>query len=77
VPMRRGIDFGTARIVVTAADRGNYPLAGLESADGHAGVERRFLGETLFAIVSGPPRPPNDHAQYEPGPRAMRLMMPS
>lgn len=32
--MRLGIDFGTTRIVAAAADRGNYPLAGLESPDG-------------------------------------------
>jgi molecular chaperone DnaK (HSP70) len=32
--MRLGIDFGTTRIVVAAADRGNYPLAPFETADG-------------------------------------------
>ena len=32
--MKLGIDFGTTRIVVAAADRGNYPLAGFESPDG-------------------------------------------
>ena len=34
--MRIGIDFGTTRIVVAAADRGNYPLVSFETPDGHA-----------------------------------------
>src|SRR5208337_2944413 len=32
--MRIGIDFGTTRIVVAAADRGNYPLVNFEGPDG-------------------------------------------
>ncbi len=32
--MKLGIDFGTNRIVVAAADRGNYPLVSFESSDG-------------------------------------------
>ena len=32
--MKIGIDFGTTRIVVAAADRGNYPLVNFESSDG-------------------------------------------
>lgn len=32
--MRVGIDFGTTRIVVAAADRGNYPLVDFETEDG-------------------------------------------
>ena len=32
--MKFGIDFGTTRIVVAAADRGNYPLVPFETADG-------------------------------------------
>ncbi len=32
--MKLGIDFGTNRIVVAAADRGNYPLAAFEAPDG-------------------------------------------
>lgn len=32
--MRLGIDFGTTRIVVAAADRGNYPVASFEAPDG-------------------------------------------
>jgi molecular chaperone DnaK (HSP70) len=32
--MKLGIDFGTNRIVVAAADRGNYPLISFESTDG-------------------------------------------
>jgi molecular chaperone DnaK (HSP70) len=34
--MRLGIDFGTTRIVVSAADRGNYPVVCFECADGAA-----------------------------------------
>jgi molecular chaperone DnaK (HSP70) len=32
--MRIGIDFGTTRVVVAAADRGNYPLVNFEVPDG-------------------------------------------
>jgi molecular chaperone DnaK (HSP70) len=32
--MRVGIDFGTTRVVVAAADRGNYPLVNFEAPDG-------------------------------------------
>ncbi len=32
--MKLGIDFGTTRVVVAAADRGNYPLVPFETADG-------------------------------------------
>lgn len=32
--MKVGIDFGTTRIVVAAADRGNYPLVNFEGPDG-------------------------------------------
>lgn len=32
--MRLGIDFGTNRTVVAAADRGNYPLVSFEASDG-------------------------------------------
>ena len=31
--MRLGIDFGTTRIVVSAADRGNYPVLSFEASD--------------------------------------------
>ena len=31
--MKLGIDFGTTRIVVAAADRGNYPLVPFETAE--------------------------------------------
>lgn len=34
--MRLGIDFGTTRIVVAAADRGNFPLVPFETPDGTA-----------------------------------------
>lgn len=32
--MRLGIDFGTTRVVVAAADRGNYPLVAFDAPDG-------------------------------------------
>ena len=32
--MKIGIDFGTTRVVVAAADRGNYPLVNFEAPDG-------------------------------------------
>lgn len=32
--MKLGIDFGTTRVVVAAADRGNYPLVPFETPDG-------------------------------------------
>src|ERR1700761_5030688 len=32
--MRVGIDFGTTRIVVASADRGNFPLVHFEAPDG-------------------------------------------
>lgn len=32
--MKLGIDFGTTRIVVAAADRGNYPVVSFEAPDG-------------------------------------------
>ena len=34
--MKIGIDFGTTRVVVAAADRGNYPLVTFEAPDGRA-----------------------------------------
>jgi molecular chaperone DnaK (HSP70) len=34
--VRIGIDFGTTRVVVAAADRGNYPLVNFETPDGRA-----------------------------------------
>jgi molecular chaperone DnaK (HSP70) len=34
--MRLGIDFGTTRVVVAAADRGNYPVVSFECPDGAA-----------------------------------------
>ena len=34
--MRLGIDFGTSRIVVAVADRGNYPVVSFEASDGEA-----------------------------------------
>jgi molecular chaperone DnaK (HSP70) len=32
--VKLGVDFGTNRIVVPAADRGNYPLVSFEAPDG-------------------------------------------
>ena len=34
--MQLGIDFGTTRVVVAAADRGNYPVVTFEGDDGQA-----------------------------------------
>src|SRR4051794_28816066 len=34
--MKLGVDFGTTRIVVAAADRGNYPLVSFDGPDGEA-----------------------------------------
>ena len=61
--MKLGIDFGTTRIVVSAADRGNYPLVPFETADGVFdwfppliavnGAERRF-GWDAYALQAEP-----------------------
>ena len=32
--MKLGIDFGTTRIIVAAADRGNYPILNFETPEG-------------------------------------------
>src|SRR5271166_3291880 len=56
--VRIGIDFGTTRIVVASADRGNYPLVNFEAPDGRirdwfppvlavAGVRRVYGWEAL------------------------------
>lgn len=34
--MRLGVDFGTTRIVVSAVDRGNYPIVAFDTAEGEA-----------------------------------------
>ncbi|MGO8737063.1 MAG: hypothetical protein ACLQVM_30230, partial [Terriglobia bacterium] len=34
--MRLGIDFGTTRIIVAFADRGNYPVVSFDAPDGAA-----------------------------------------
>ena len=44
--MKIGIDFGTTRIVVAVADRGNYPLVNFETPDG----ETRDWFPSLLAI---------------------------
>lgn len=46
--MRLGIDLGTTRTVVAAADRGNYPVVSFES---HAGDVQEFYP---FRIAAGP-----------------------
>lgn len=38
--MKLGIDFGTTRVVVSAADRGNYPIVSFDTPDG--GTEEWF-----------------------------------
>jgi molecular chaperone DnaK (HSP70) len=47
--MRIGVDFGTTRIVVAAADRGNYPLVNFETPDG----QMRDWFPTVVAIKDG------------------------
>lgn len=58
--MKLGIDFGTSRTVVAAADRGNYPLVCFESPDGTTpdwypslvavrGDERRYGWDAWYA----------------------------
>ena len=49
--MRIGIDFGTTRIVVAAADRGNYPLVNFEAPDGR--VRDWFPSCSLFQGTNG------------------------
>jgi molecular chaperone DnaK (HSP70) len=44
--MRLGIDFGTTRIVVAAADRGNYPVAVFEAP---GGVSREWIPPLVAA----------------------------
>jgi molecular chaperone DnaK (HSP70) len=61
--MRFGVDFGTTRIVVAAADRGNYPLVPFETAEGVfdwfpalvalRGAERRFGWDAWNAQAEG------------------------
>ena len=34
--MKLGIDFGTTRVVVAAADRGNYPILKFDTREGAA-----------------------------------------
>ena len=62
--MRLGIDFGTTRIVVAAADRGNYPVVQFESDDDSTrdwfpplvaarGQERRY-GWDAWALQADP-----------------------
>lgn len=47
--MKLGIDFGTTRIVVAAADRGNFPVVSFESGDG----EIRDWFPPLIAVRDG------------------------
>src|SRR5271166_6886784 len=62
--VRIGIDFGTTRIVVAAADRGNYPLVNFEAPDGRirdwfpsvlaVSQERRFFGWEALELQGKP-----------------------
>ncbi len=61
--MKLGIDFGTTRIVVSAADRGNYPLVPFETADGvfewfppliAINGDRRRFGWEAYAMQGDP-----------------------
>jgi molecular chaperone DnaK len=62
--MKLGVDFGTTRIVVAAADRGNYPVIGFEAPEGQTidwipplaairGGEQRF-GWDAWALIGDP-----------------------
>ncbi len=62
--MKLGIDFGTTRIVVAAADRGNYPVLSFDDAEGQPrewipalaavrGAEMRF-GWAAAAVAADP-----------------------
>ena len=63
--MKLGIDFGTTRVIVAAVDRGNYPLAPFETAEGTydwfpslAAVRRNSNGaERRFGGMRGRSRP--------------------
>ena len=62
--MKIGIDFGTTRVVVAAADRGNYPLVNFEAPDGRTrdwfpsvlavSGERRVYGWEALELESNP-----------------------
>jgi len=62
--VKLGIDFGTTRIVVAAADRGNYPLVNFETPDGQArdwfpavvavGNQRRVYGWEAMELHGQP-----------------------
>ena len=62
--MKIGIDFGTTRVVVAAADRGNYPLVNFEAPDGRirdwfpsvlaVNGERRVYGWEALEMESEP-----------------------
>ena len=60
--MKVGIDFGTTRIVVAAADRGNYPLVNFEGPDGRF---RDWFPSVM--AVSGPERVYGWHALERQG----------
>ena len=46
--MRLGIDFGTTRIVVAAADRGNYPIVTFDGPDGTSWDDHRDRVADLY-----------------------------
>jgi molecular chaperone DnaK (HSP70) len=62
--MRLGVDFGTTRIVVAAADRGNYPLVHFDAFDGQTqdwfpplvavGDEGRLFGWDAWRVQGDP-----------------------
>lgn len=62
--MRIGLDFGTTRVVVAAADRGNYPLVNFEAPDGRirdwfpsvlaVSQERRVFGWEALELQGKP-----------------------
>ncbi len=51
--MRLGIDFGTTRTVVAAADRGNYPVVTFETGVGEFGGEGGCEWQPSLCAVRG------------------------
>src|SRR5258708_27191531 len=58
--MKLGVDFGTNRIVVAAADRGNYPLVSFEAPDGTT----PDWYPSLIALRGGDGSSENDDRRY-------------
>jgi len=55
-----------------AIQNSRFSLVEIGQAQDVFGAGRRFSGERFFAIVSGPPRPPNDDAIFRGSGRLAR-----